>query len=88
MIKREKDNSKKYYYQNKKREDLIREYRKQTKNLDELIGQPHFIFCFDKKDKNIKNTSLNLVNKRGYKITRYFMDKKNNKVYLAFECSS
>ncbi len=84
ILKRRKDEEGKYYYQGKSAEDIKKEYEKQG-----AVAEPENLDCFIMKFKQgssgTREVSADLVNNKNFKITRYFFDKKNKNVYLAFE---
>jgi len=81
VLERKKDEERKSFYENK---DMIEEYKKQSNKANQVEEVSHFVLKFDDA-KEQQNFIAELVNKKGFKITRNFLDKKMKEMYLGLE---
>lgn len=83
LIKRGKES--KYKYQEKSIEEIMGEYDENFSGNRYSAGQSAIIMKFKPKSGEIWKTSLELINKEGYALTRYFCSKGRKDAYLVFE---
>lgn len=74
-----------FYYKDYEQEDLISEYEKEFAGKDIVEDKARLILKFEAGAQELLDTSEEMVNEKGYVITRYFFSKDKKHVYCAFE---